>query len=159
MKPKTFPGRPPRECVPCSELPYDARPKIWRPTDHAPIKPRCATHQRERHGVAKAQRRETYVERVYGVSPELLRALLDAQDGRCGICTRATGKAKALAMDHDHRCCNGPVSCGECVRGALCGPCNELIGRYGVDALLRAIAWLRGDTPMARLRLRLEQAS
>ena len=29
------------------------------------------------------------------------------------------------------------------VRGLLCGPCNQMIGRYSVDALTRAIDYRR----------------
>jgi hypothetical protein len=71
--------------------------------------------------------------------------LYASQSCRCFICQRATGKRKRLAVDHDH-------SSGE-VRGLLCGPCNhDLIGRYGLPALLRAIEYL--TNPPARKVLR-----
>lgn len=42
----------------------------------------------------------------------------------CAVCGEVTG----LCVDHDHRCCSGPRSCGACVRGYLCGPCNKAEG-------------------------------
>lgn len=161
-KPTTVPGRPPAPCVDCcGEISFlhNYPSAKWRPTNHAKLKPRCATHQRETHNAAKANNRTVYQQRVYNMDPETHHELLIIQGFKCWICQVATGRAKALATDHNHACCNGPTSCGECVRGKLCGPCNELIGRFGVESLLRAIGYLRGDTPMARLRLQRERMS
>lgn len=33
-------------------------------------------------------------------------------------------------IDHDHACCAGPMSCGACIRGVLCGSCNMAFGQY-----------------------------
>ncbi len=95
----------------------------------------------------RRSRRVGHVRRTYGITEEMLEALEayqaaqlgqgrtrasnDAVPARCWGCARATGAVKALAVDHNHRT-------GE-VRMLLCGPCNQLVGRYRDDpvALLR----------------------
>lgn len=80
----------------------------------------------------------------YGITGDEYDYLYAAQDGRCAICRRATGKARRLAVDHDHQ--TGQV------RGLLCSPCNyQLIGRYDRAALARAIRYL--DDPPAAAHL------
>lgn len=78
----------------------------------------------------------------YGLAEGDYQRLYEAQGGRCAICQRATGKTKRLAVDHDHACCPGKTSCGLCVRGLLCGPCNQTIGRLPMGSLERALAYL-----------------
>lgn len=141
-------------CVDCGKLPAAEQPKVPRDTDvdvH-PRSPRCATHRRIKRKQAKADQRVAYQTRVYGLSADDHAELLEYQGGRCYICQRATGRTKALATDHNHDCCPGDTSCGQCVRGKLCTTCNRIvIGQYDVDALLRAVEYLH-DPPMARLR-------
>lgn len=82
----------------------------------------------------------------YGLMPKQYEAKLAAQGGVCAICKqpetrlhRGNGPLLSLAVDHDHRCCQGKTSCGRCVRGLLCDRCN--VGRFPDDpALLRAAA-------------------
>lgn len=108
--------------------------------------PRCATHQREVTTRRRKQSRARTVERTYGISDQDNHALFLLQGGRCWLCRKATGATKSLAVDHDH-------STGE-VRGRLCGPCNQFIGKLGDDpeAARRLVAYLTGDTPYRRLK-------
>jgi hypothetical protein len=61
--------------------------------------------------------------------------LFRAQDGRCAVFScRAQGKARYLAVEHDHLCEMGhdPKKwCRACVRGLVCSMHNEWIGRAG----------------------------
>lgn len=97
---------------------------------------------------ARRRRRVAHVQRTYGITETQLEALeafqatrlgtgrTRARNGgggaRCWGCGKATGATKALAVDHNHRT-------GE-VRMLLCGPCNQLVGRYR-------------DSPVALIRL------
>lgn len=59
----------------------------------------------------------------------------------CEVCK----STQNLVIDHDHSCCKSHRnSCGECVRGVLCSPCNTGIGhlKESVDNLLAAVSYL-----------------
>lgn len=124
----------------CKDCPPDGR---LRP---APFRgPRCATHHRaetRRQRLAAAGR---YVQRTYALTAEEYTRLYELQGRRCAICRRATGATKRLAVDHDHGCCPGPTSCGKCVRGLVCGPCNDVLAHARDDVAFfhRAAQYLR----------------
>lgn len=70
----------------------------------------------------------------YGVPPEQYRRMLKDQRGVCAACGRAetatssSGAVRRLSVDHDHGCCRGRRSCGDCVRSLLCARCNTVLG-------------------------------
>lgn len=70
--------------------------------------------------------RANYLRRVYNKTIEWYQAKFAEQEGRCAIC----GRDGQLNIDHDHGCCPGEGSCGECVRDLLCVICNRDLGRY-----------------------------
>lgn len=72
----------------------------------------------------------------YSLSVEEFLALGD----RCRICSRTD----SLQVDHDHGCCPGEQSCGQCVRGLLCPSCNTGLSRFkdNPDLLAAAIEYL-----------------
>jgi hypothetical protein len=85
------------------------------------------------------QSRRRNVVRRYGISPEAYSQLLTIQGGICAICRRPPQASEYLHVDHDHRCCQGQRSCGQCVRGLLCSRCNSAIAFFCDDvALLQA---------------------
>lgn len=106
--------------------------------------PRCATHHRAARKRRAADTHGRDVLRRFGLTAEEYARLFAYQGSRCAICRRATGATKRLAVDHDHTCCPGPTSCGRCVRGLLCGPCNGMLAHARDDAELfrRAMRYL-----------------
>lgn len=134
----------PKRCKDCAAQGIETK----RPAPHPG--PRCTTHHRE----VKARRKEADHDRMvcatYNLKPGDYRRLYEAQGGRCAICRIATGKARKLAVDHDHSCCPGKTSCGKCVRGLICSNCNRDIGRRRDDPLAFFRAGLYLINPPAR---------
>ena len=78
--------------------------------------------------------------RMHRVSAEKARTLLTSPG--CEVCGTdllvrirpvGGGYSARLAVDHDHACCPGPTSCGQCVRGFLCPGCNMAEGNLDGD--------------------------
>lgn len=82
----------------------------------------------------------------HNVTPERYEELQKAQDRKCAICgaMESRGRSFEFHIDHDHSCCPGKRSCGKCVRGLLCSPCNTGIGLLNdsPDQLMAAAAYL-----------------
>lgn len=66
--------------------------------------------------------------------------MLQKHNGMCWICQ----KREATCIDHDHKCCDGQYTCGDCIRGLLCKQCNSYLGYIidDVDTLQRAMLYL-----------------
>lgn len=71
----------------------------------------------------------------------------------CELCGQRLSRAQSgrpnVVVDHDHACCPGDVSCGQCVRGLLCPRCNRDIA--GVEQVVRSIGLERVTEYLARL--------
>lgn len=84
---------------------------------------------------------------VYHLTDERIASLL--ADPRCWVCggdlrwrfspfsKRDTLDDKLVQVDHDHRCCAGEQSCGDCVRGLAHAECNRRAGAF--EALVGAL--------------------
>ncbi len=72
--------------------------------------------------------------KLYGIDDADWQGLLEAQDGRCGICGEQPGHT--LCVDHDH--VTGRV------RGLLCRECNHMLGnaRDNIATLHAAVSYL-----------------
>ena len=114
----------------CKDCPPDSK----RPAPFGG--PRCSTHNRAVVRARKAAARASRLEKTYGLRAGQYEAMYAAQGGVCALCLVATGKTKALAVDHDHK--TGYV------RGLLCGPCNKILGHARDDTAFfnRAILYL-----------------
>jgi hypothetical protein len=71
---------------------------------------------------------------LYGITPEIFREMVTAQNGVCSICEQ---EPKRWSIDHDHK--TGAI------RGVICKTCNSGLGLFGddPDRLLRAMEYLR----------------
>lgn len=77
---------------------------------------------------------------------ELIQLLTD-QCYSCAICSISFSETR-WCIDHDHECCSGAHSCGQCVRGLLCKLCNTVLGmsKDNVQTLKRAVLYLTNAT-------------
>lgn len=67
--------------------------------------------------------------RRYNLDEASYQAMIEVQGNQCANlgCRRETDRG--LHVDHDHLCCpDRESSCGECIRGLLCGNCNTALG-------------------------------
>lgn len=76
----------------------------------------------------------------YNITVERYRDLLAEQNHGCALCGRTEEQnGRNFAIDHDHRCCpEENRSCGKCVRGLLCSPCNVAVGYFEQEDTRRA---------------------
>lgn len=84
------------------------------------------TYHREYVRNNRDQRAANKRKSLYGVSADVWQELTS---NGCGICRNRNVK---LVVDHDHTCCPTDnkrfKTCGNCVRGAICQPCNKRLG-------------------------------
>lgn len=88
--------------------------------------------------------RKSLMKSRYKISLDEYNAMLEGQDYGCMICGGINESGRALAVDHDHTCCPGKTTCGECMRGLLCSNCNRALGLFKDDSelLKKAAAYL-----------------
>ena len=85
-------------------------------------------------------RRDSYLEKTYGITTEDWDEMIKKQKYRCAICGVHHSKVeRTFVVDHDHE--TGQV------RGLLCHSCNVMLGhaKDNVDTLLNAIQYLRSN--------------
>ncbi|NBE56837.1 hypothetical protein GUY60_36560 [Streptomyces sp. YC537] len=101
--------------------------------------------------------------RNYGLTREFADRLFQHQGGRCAICKVVEfARGRTPDVDHDHACCPGRRSCGECVRALVCSKCNAygLAWYEALPAELRTYGVLNdylADPPARKLRRELSR--
>lgn len=100
----------------------------------------------------KASGRKSSLKYKYGITHEQYGQMLVKQDGVCAICRNTNENGWALSVDHDHSCCPGKRSCGECVRSLLCNSCNAMLGhaKESQATLKAAITYLESFADVNR---------
>jgi Recombination endonuclease VII len=83
----------------------------------------------------------------YGLTLERFDAMVAERRNRCDICKKRFKDKRDIHIDHDHSCCPGKRSCGECIRGLLCSACNNGLGRFRDNpaVLRRAARYIERD--------------
>lgn len=75
------------------------------------------------------RRRNSHYIRKYGITLAQYEMMLEAQDGRCAICSihedDLEGRIELLVVDHCHET--------DAVRDLLCDPCNKVLGLFKED--------------------------
>lgn len=80
------------------------------------------------------QNAEQHRRHGFSLTPERYEEMFAAQDGCCYLCNEPLDQDRyKITIDHDHSCCRGRKSCGTCVRGLACRPCNTGIAHFGDD--------------------------
>jgi hypothetical protein len=77
----------------------------------------------------------------YSISPDRMVELFER--GECN--NPGCHESENLHIDHDHACCPGNKSCGQCVRGVLCQGCNTALGalRESPEVIVGLIDYLK----------------
>lgn len=96
--------------------------------------------------------RNYMLQRNFKMSIERYRELISLQGGGCAVCGTPFEGGKVggryACVDHDHSCCPGVFTCGNCVRGIVCFNCNVMMGKAkdDISILESAIRYLRGGS-------------
>jgi hypothetical protein len=145
-------------CVDCLEAgddPKGARKLATKDDGSLQPGPRCVTHWRARKKSISEQAHAQRIGTTYELTPDQYWAIYAAQGNKCFVCQKSTGKARRLAVDHDHLLAlehghDPKQGCVRCIRALLCKRCNTLIGWLDVEALQRAIIVLT-DPPARKI--------
>lgn len=86
----------------------------------------------------------------YGITEEKFNQMLADQNHRCALCGTSDHGGRNWQVDHDHACCPGKRSCGDCVRSLLCQLCNLGLGSFqdDINKLELAIEYLKRQQPV-----------
>jgi len=103
-----------------------------------------------KYRAAEPHRRWVSYLKRYGWTPDDYFRQLALQDDRCATCLVTEDEAGTrFSVDHDHACCPGQKTCGECNRGLLCRLCNAGLGMFkdSPESLRRAADYLEKSIP------------
>jgi hypothetical protein len=123
--------------------------KAWKAANREKVKADGRAYYLKNRERLLKQARAAALKRNHGITVEQFDAMLESQGGVCAICgTDEPGGKGAFHVDHDHACCPGRRSCGECIRGLLCAPCNVGLGslRDDLEVIAAALDYLKSSS-------------
>jgi hypothetical protein len=100
-----------------------------------------------RKSQAAVYNRTGHLMNSYGLTEDQYNEMLLSQGGGCLICGGTNG-TRNLCVDHDHNCCPGVKSCGNCIRALLCVGCNVAVGvvELKLDKILNYLDKFGGES-------------
>lgn len=109
-----------------------------------PEKVQASRQKSDASPLAPARNRRAYL-RKHGFTEREYDEMFLAQGEQCAIC-RSESPGRYWCIDHDHACCSGDTSCGNCIRGILCWHCNIGLGHFrdNPTSLCAAVDYLTG---------------
>lgn len=111
-------------CFPCKRAAFKPLQEAYVRRDPERRRKQARDYSR-RNASAASVRARIY---KYGLTPEAVQAMVDAQNHLCGLCERGFQNDE-IFVDHDHDCCPTPKTCGKCIRAILCRTCNQGLGQ------------------------------
>lgn len=101
---------------------------------------RAAKYREVNKELIKSRQKHASRKYMYRLDQAAFERLLEDQQYLCPGCA-VDLRTTQIDVDHDHKCCPGPKSCGKCVRGLLCHTCNVTLGMVNDSFLvLRRLA-------------------
>lgn len=154
-RPRSGPGR--RLCQPCFDEIYDEEDRRSNGSHRIKLRPCGACGVKRLRGDHLAgsslcpvcrsvpQSRRTRLKSCFNLTPRDYVNLLIEQREICSICERRFNKNRLAHVDHQH-------AEPRLIRGAICGPCNTILGlAKDSPTRLRAAAAYLDDPPAQRL--------
>lgn len=134
-----------RRCMAAYHREYNQRPEVKkRQAERALAAYHKLTPEQKLELQGNRYKRGPRLQALYKMSIEDYEEMLTDQGGGCAICGKSPSPKKRLNVDHDHACCPGEVTCGKCVRGLLCTPCNVFLGYFeNKDTMSKMKAYVR----------------
>ena len=111
---------------------YLARMRENKPEQYAALMKKNNEYKKQAAAKNPEKSRWETIYKKYKLTRQMYLDLLEQQDGVCAVCKLPPNR-NWLAVDHDHNCCPGIKTCGNCIRGLLCGSCNSFLGRVNDD--------------------------
>lgn len=127
-----------KSCCKSYRREWNRRPEVKKRTAELALSRYHAMSREEKIAYNHPDRRKKWhLKGTYNVTIDWYYETLKKQGGGCGICGLKP-TARYLSVDHDHQCCPGETSCGNCVRGLLCTSCNLQLGIIEKEEFVRS---------------------
>lgn len=105
----------------------------------------CSKTCKSKYRTTSGARVDTHLWTNFRIREADYERMLISQNFCCAICgVHQSTQNRAFAVDHDHSCCAGKKSCGNCIRGLLCFECNIGLGKFrdSKELLIKALSYL-----------------